>query len=49
MIQKREDIVGSDVLEAQINDTAAMTHPEKAQQQHERIAVAQHGPRAEPP
>ncbi len=48
MIQKREDIFSPQVLELQVGHPTAMTRGEKAQKEHERIAVTRYRPRAEP-
>jgi hypothetical protein len=47
MIQKCQDLGGADVIKRQIDDITPMPCGEIAEQQDERIAIAQHRARAE--
>jgi hypothetical protein len=48
VLQKRKNISSPQVLEFEINHATAVTGGEKAQQQHERVAVTQDRPGTEP-
>jgi hypothetical protein len=47
MIQKNKDVFSPKMLKLKVDNPTAVAHREKPQEQHECIAIAQHGPRTQ--